>query len=83
MDRATGSSYPAVRPDDVASFELSLPPLGEQKRIVEIVSSMDDVIQTTEKAFAEAKNLRSGLLSDLLSGEHEIPASYDSLLGAA
>ncbi len=83
MDRATGSSYPAVRPDDVASFNFSLPPLVEQKRIVEIVSSTDDVIQLTEQAVTDAKILRSGLLSDLLSGEHEIPASYDSLLGAA
>jgi hypothetical protein len=31
----------------------------------------------------EAKRLRSGLLSDLLSGEHEIPASYDKVIGAA
>ena len=57
--------------------------LTEQKRIVEIVSSMDDVIQSTEKAVVDAKSLRSGLLSDLLSGDHEIPASYDSALGAA
>jgi hypothetical protein len=44
---------------------------------------MDEVIQTTEQAVIEAKTLRSGLLSDLLSGNHEIPASYDSLLGAS
>jgi hypothetical protein len=44
---------------------------------------MDDVIQSTERAVVDAKSLRSGLLSDLLSGEHEIPASYDPLLGAA
>ena len=54
-----------------------------RQRIVEIVSSMNDVIQSTEQAVTDAKNLRSGLLSDLLSGNHEIPASYDSLLGAA
>lgn len=69
-------------PDYLEQF-IALPPLGEQKRIVEIVSSMDDVIQSTEQAVVDAKNLRSGLLSDLLSGNHEIPASYDSLLGAA
>jgi type I restriction enzyme S subunit len=62
---------------------LNLPPLAEQNRIVEIVSSMDEVIQTTEQAVADAKNLRSGLLSDLLSGEHEIPESYDVFVGAA
>jgi restriction endonuclease S subunit len=63
-------------------ISVQVPPLAEQQRIVEIVSSMDDLIQATAQAVVDAKNLRSGLLSDLLSGEHEIPASYDSLLGA-
>jgi type I restriction enzyme S subunit len=67
----------------LAAIPLALPPLDEQKRIVEIVSSMDDVIQSTEQAVVDAKNLRSSLLSDLLSGEHEIPASYDVFMGAA
>jgi type I restriction enzyme S subunit len=67
----------------LASIPVRLPPIKEQKRIVEIVSSMDDVIRSTEQAVTDAKNLRSGLLSDLLSGNHEIPASYDSMLGAA
>ena len=65
------------------SIAIALPPLAEQKRIIEVVSSMDEVIQSTEQAVDDAKALRSGLLSDLLSGNHEIPASYDSLLGAA
>ena len=68
---------------DLAAIQILLPPIAEQERIVDIVSSMDDVIQAAEGAVVEAKNLRSGLLSDLLSGEHEIPVSYDELLGAA
>jgi type I restriction enzyme S subunit len=67
----------------IESIEIQLPPIDEQKRIVEIVSSMDVLIQSTEQAVMNANALRSGLLSELLSGEHEIPASYDSLLGAA
>jgi hypothetical protein len=63
-------------------ISVQVPPLAEQQRIVEIVSSMDDLIQATAQVVVDAKNLRSGLLSDLLSGEHEIPASYDSLFGA-
>jgi type I restriction enzyme S subunit len=78
-----GQAQPFISLGDVRLIEVSLPPLGEQKRIVEIVSSMDDVIQTTEQAVTNAKNLRSGLLSDLLSGEHEIPVSYDVFVGAA
>ena len=82
-DMRNGAVQPNLSASSLASFKVVLPPLAEQKRIVEIVSSMDELIQSTEQAVIEAKNLRSGLLSDLLSGENEIPASYDSLLGAA
>lgn len=69
--------------NDLGEIALELPPIDEQKRIVEIVSSIDEMIQSTEQAVLEAKNLRSGLLSDLLSGEHKIPESYDRFLKAA
>ena len=72
-----------LRTPDYLDQCMALPPLSEQQRIVAIVSSMDDVIQSTEQAVVKAQSLRSGLLSDLLSGEHEIPESYDRLLGAA
>ena len=83
VDMSAGTRMPRTSTTDLASISVRLPPLNEQKQIVEIVSSMDAVIQSTEQAVTAAKNLRSGLLSDLLSGEHEIPASYDSFLGAA
>jgi type I restriction enzyme S subunit len=83
IDKATGSSYPAVRPSDIASHLVNLPPLAEQQRIVETVTAMDDVVSSTEQAVRVTQELRSGLLSTLLSGEHEIPATYDCLLGAA
>jgi type I restriction enzyme S subunit len=79
----SGSAQGGFNASKLSSLSVSLPMLEEQKRIVEIVSSMDDVIQSTEQAVVDAKNLRSGLLSDLLSGEHEIPASYDKFLQAA
>ena len=74
---------PKVNRSELLSTKIILPNLGEQKRIVDIVSSMDDVIRTTEQVVVDAKNLRSGLLSDLLSGEHEIPESYDKFMEAA
>jgi restriction endonuclease S subunit len=79
----SGTTRQAITKAQLESLEMAVPPISEQERIVEIVSSMDGVIQSTEQAVIDAKALRSGLLSDLLSGDHEIPASYDSLLGAA
>jgi restriction endonuclease S subunit len=79
----SGTTQPLITQTKMKNQVVNLPPLEKQKRIVEIVSSMDEVIQATVQAVADAKNLRSGLLSDLLSGEHEIPESYDVFLGAA
>ncbi len=78
-----GSTIQYLKKAQFTEAPIALPPLEEQKQIVEIVSSMEDVIQVTELAIADAKNLRSGMLSDLLSGEHEIPASYDVFVGAS
>jgi restriction endonuclease S subunit len=83
LSREVSTANPHINLGIFSELKLKLPPLTEQKRIVEIVSSMDDVIQSTEQAVIEAKALRSGLLSDLLSGEHEIPMSYDKFLKAA
>ena len=72
-----------LRTPDYLEQEIELPPLPEQKRIVEIINTVDDVIAHTELTISKGKVLRSGLLSDLLSGEHEILASYDKVMGAA
>jgi type I restriction enzyme S subunit len=75
--------FASITGKNLKEFKVNLPPLPEQKRIVEIVNTIDEVISQTELTTSEAKNLRSGLLSDLLSGEHEIPTSYDKVMGAA
>ena len=68
---------------DLGALSLLLPPLSEQKCIVAVVTDMDVVIHSSEQAVRVAQELRSGLLSSLISGDHEIPESYDYLLGAA
>jgi type I restriction enzyme S subunit len=67
----------------VLGITIPLPPLSEQKRIVELISEMDEFIESVQQNLIEAKNLRSGLLSDLLNGNHEIPTTYDKSMGAA
>lgn len=68
---------------DLGSLSLWLPSITEQERIVSNISEFDSLIESTESAITKSQNLRSGLLSDLLSGTHEIPASYDKVMGAA
>jgi len=64
------------------NLPILLPPLDEQRRIVDIISAIDDQASTADSLTIALRTLRSALLSDLLSGDHEIPASYDALLSA-
>ena len=43
------SAYPAIRPVDLENLDISLPPLEEQKRIAEILGSLDDKIELLQK----------------------------------
>jgi len=57
-----------------------LPPLDEQRRIVDIVSAAEEHASAADSLANTLRSLRSALLADLLSGDREIPASYDELL---
>lgn len=81
--RSTGSSYPAVRPIDISEFNFMLPPFKDQKTVSQLIRTFDQLIKDSTNLISSTQNLRSGLLSDLLSEEHEIPASYDKVMGAA
>jgi type I restriction enzyme S subunit len=77
------TGVPGLNRDRAYSLKCKIPPKSKQFEIVEMISTMDEVVNKTESILAETQNLRSGLLSDLLSGEHEIPPSYDKVIGAA
>lgn len=81
--KSHGTTMKHITKQTLLPHKVLLPPLVEQKRIVDLISSMDDGISATDKLISETKKLRSGLLTDLLSGDHEIPKSYDKVMGAA
>ena len=64
-------------------IKLLIPPIKIQEKFVDLLENFDEVIETTQKSIEDSKVLRSGVLSDLLSGEHEIPTTYDKAMGAA
>jgi len=61
--------------------EYAIPPLEEQRRLGQEMSAILGAGEAAHHLVGSLKNLRSSLLSVLLSGEHEIPASYDEVLG--
>ena len=43
------SAYPAIKPSDIENLPIKLPPLAEQKRIAEILGSLDDKIELNNR----------------------------------
>lgn len=85
--KATGSNYPAVRPPDVASHKVALPPIAEQRRIVDLVGALDDAIaagrESTLVARQAAAALRRSSFGQAAASTDPIPAGemFDMLLG--
>ena len=75
--------FSSITGKNLRDFKVIVPPLSEQTRIVEIISSIDLTISELRNSMYKSAVLRSGLLSDLLSGNHEIPSTYDEIMDAA
>lgn len=65
----TGSNYPAVSASDVEEYPLRLPPLDEQRRIAEVLRSVDEAIAAADLALAQAKLVQRMTVNELLSPE--------------
>ena len=52
----------------LGGFEFLLPPLPEQRRITEILSSVDDQIAANRASAEQLRRLKRGLMDDLLTG---------------
>lgn len=61
-------------------IKVLVPSMKIQEKIVDLLVTFDEVIESIQKSIENSKALRSGMLSQLLAGEHEIPASYEKVI---
>lgn len=65
LDSSTG--VPGLNRNDAYAIEIPVPPLPEQRRIVEILDTVDEAIRQTEALISKLKEMKQGLLHDLLT----------------
>ena len=70
----TGGGIKHLPGVQLAKVEVSIPPLDEQRRIAEVLRSMDEATAVGQKNAEQARQIKSGLMSDLLSGRVRVPA---------
>lgn len=62
-----GSAQPKITQEQCAAISLQRPPLHEQKKIADILSTVDEHINETESLIEKTKTLKQGMMQRLLT----------------
>ncbi|GBF07540.1 restriction endonuclease S subunit [Deinococcus aerius] len=66
---ALGNAQRTVTLTELRKYPIQLPPLTEQKRVVEYVESFDRQVDLEQAQIAKLQALKQGLMEDLLTGQ--------------
>lgn len=72
IQKAQGSTLKNINLPLLKSLVLPLPPLPEQQKIAEILSSVDKRIETLRKRKERLEKVKRGLMEDLLTGKKRV-----------
>jgi len=67
VDEASSTAQPALSLGTMKKFRLPIPPLPEQKKIASILTSVDEVIENTQKQIDKLQDLKKATMNELLT----------------
>jgi type I restriction enzyme S subunit len=73
MSMTAKSSVDSVRREMIADMLITLPPKQEQTVIATILSDMDNEIQTLEQRLSKTRQIKQGMMQELLTGKTRLP----------
>lgn len=68
LDSGNGTTVDSLTIKQLSNSYLLIPPLTEQKRIADVLSSVDESIQATQRLIEQAERVKQGLMEELLTG---------------
>lgn len=77
IEKCTGSNYPAINASVFSNLMILLPPLDEQEKIAEILSTWDEAINLTTNLIESKKQLKKALMQNLLTAKIRFPHFKD------
>ncbi len=67
------TGMPKINREDLSLLRVTLPPIPEQKKIAEILSTWDEAIDQTRKLIEAKKRRKKALMQQLLTGKRRLP----------
>ena len=77
LKRAGSSTIPDLNHGDFLSIKISIPPLDEQEKIAEILSTWDEAINLTINLIESKKQFKKALMQNLLTVKIRFPEFQD------
>jgi len=79
---STGSTFKAIRRQEIEKFSIPLPSIKEQRNIVGVLGVVDLAIEKTGRVIAKTERLKKGLMQELLTkGIGHTECKYSKELG--
>lgn len=75
LNNASGSTFLEISSNKLKSIEIKMPSLAEQTRIATILSDMDAEITAMENELAKSRQIKQGMMQELLTGRRRLPAA--------
>lgn len=70
---AKSGVQPSLNLADICKFKIPVPPLPEQKKIAQILSTWDNAISATERLLENSQQRKKSLMQQLLTGKKRLP----------
>lgn len=77
LNMGSGAAQPNISQEIIRTYDVLLPPLEEQKRIVGVLEVWDQVVEKLQEKIAIKKNIKRGLMQQLLTGQKRLPGFSD------
>lgn len=77
---SSGTTVIHLKMKDLPRLMVPLPPLAAQRRVVDMMTAMDDLMNALVAERESVRALQGAVRGEFLAGSLEIPPSYDALL---
>ena len=78
MSRTSGANYPAVREDDIRSFQICVPPIAEQEKIVAELDCLSGIIEKKKQQLKELNNLALSIFYEMFGDPVENDKGWET-----
>ena len=82
-DLMSGNAITRLTLQKIKAFRVAVPPFAEQALIAERLEGMRTTIDSTERELEKLQHLKSGLMTDLLTGRVRVPETVELVSASA